>query len=81
MSAPSKSAIAVVRAWPRRASLTRDADGNLGFALRLLVGFIATLAVELTADDRERIEAAVPAGAAAGDRYPAQQMQMLDSER
>jgi len=45
MSAPSKSAIAVVRAWPRRASLTRDADGNLGFALRLLVGFIATLAV------------------------------------
>jgi hypothetical protein len=32
----------VVRAWPRRASLTRDADGNLGFALRLLVGFIAT---------------------------------------
>ena len=45
MSAPSKSAIAVVRTWPRRASLTRDADGNLGFALRLLVGFIATLAV------------------------------------
>ena len=45
MSAPSKSAIAVVRAWPRRASPTRDADGNLGFALRLLVGFIATLAV------------------------------------
>jgi diguanylate cyclase (GGDEF)-like protein len=45
MSAPSKSAIAVVRAWPRRAALTRDADGNLGFALRLLVGFIATLAV------------------------------------
>jgi aryl-alcohol dehydrogenase-like predicted oxidoreductase len=27
------------------------------------------------------IEAAVPAGAAAGERYPAQQMAVLDSER
>jgi hypothetical protein len=28
-----------------------------------------------------RIETAVPAGAAAGDRYPAAQMSHLDSER
>lgn len=35
----------------------------------------------LSADDLARIEAAVPAGAAAGARYPAPQMAMLDSER
>ncbi|MEO8335976.1 MAG: aldo/keto reductase [bacterium] len=37
--------------------------------------------VMLTADDLARIEAAVPAGAVAGDRYMAAQMRMLDSER
>ncbi|MFE5740555.1 aldo/keto reductase [Streptomyces celluloflavus] len=40
-------------------------------------------AVEITldADDLAAIERAVPAGAAAGDRYPAEQMARLDSER
>jgi hypothetical protein len=37
--------------------------------------------LELTAEDLEAIERAVPAGAAAGDRYRAQQMSTLDSER
>ncbi|MBO3744668.1 aldo/keto reductase [Streptosporangiaceae bacterium NEAU-GS5] len=37
--------------------------------------------VTLTADDLARIEAAVPAGAAAGERYAPSQMAMLDSER
>jgi aryl-alcohol dehydrogenase-like predicted oxidoreductase len=36
--------------------------------------------LELTADDLEAIERAVPAGAAAGDRYHAPQMATLDSE-
>jgi hypothetical protein len=35
----------------------------------------------LTAEDQSRIEAAVPADAAAGARYPAFQMAILDSER
>ncbi len=39
------------------------------------------LELELTPDDLDRIERAVPAGAAAGDRYPAPQMAQLDSER
>jgi aryl-alcohol dehydrogenase-like predicted oxidoreductase len=42
---------------------------------------IGALDVALTADDRARIEAAVPAGAAAGDRYAAAQMAHLDSEQ
>ena len=42
---------------------------------------LAALALHLTPDDLARIEAAVPAGAAAGDRYPAAQMAHLDSER
>jgi aryl-alcohol dehydrogenase-like predicted oxidoreductase len=37
--------------------------------------------LELTADDLARIEAAVPVGAAAGERYHSQQMAVLDSER
>ncbi|MEO8621753.1 MAG: aldo/keto reductase [bacterium] len=37
--------------------------------------------VRLTSDDLARIEAAVPPGAVAGDRYSAAQMGMLDSER
>ena len=37
--------------------------------------------LELTADDLAAIERAVPAGAAAGDRYHAPQMATLDSER
>ena len=39
------------------------------------------LDVELTSDDLARIEAAIPAGAAAGERYQAGQMAVLDSER
>jgi aryl-alcohol dehydrogenase-like predicted oxidoreductase len=42
---------------------------------------LGALDVTLTADDLAAIERAVPPGAAAGDRYAAQQMAMLDSER
>ncbi|GAA0383364.1 aldo/keto reductase [Streptomyces luteireticuli] len=42
---------------------------------------LGALDVTLTAEDLAAIEAAVPAGAAAGDRYPAGQMAHLDSER
>src|SRR3954451_17153882 len=42
---------------------------------------LGALDVELSADDLERIEQAVPAGAAAGDRYPEHAMAALDSER
>jgi aryl-alcohol dehydrogenase-like predicted oxidoreductase len=41
----------------------------------------AALELRLTAADLARIEAAVPAGAAAGGRYPDAQMAHLDSER
>jgi aryl-alcohol dehydrogenase-like predicted oxidoreductase len=37
--------------------------------------------VELSDDDVARLERAVPHEAVAGDRYPEQQMAMLDSER
>ncbi|MFF1961535.1 aldo/keto reductase [Streptomyces sp. NPDC058220] len=42
---------------------------------------LGALDVTLDADDLAAIERAVPAGAAAGDRYPAAQMSQLDSER
>ena len=42
---------------------------------------LGALDVTLAAEDLERIERAVPAGAAAGSRYEAGQMAMLDSER
>jgi aryl-alcohol dehydrogenase-like predicted oxidoreductase len=42
---------------------------------------LQALDVQLTPDDLARIERAVPAGAAAGDRYPTPQMAHLDSER
>jgi len=42
---------------------------------------LGALDVKLTADDLARIEAAVPAGSASGDRYAAQQMAALDSEK
>ncbi|MCA8931348.1 MAG: aldo/keto reductase [Rhodospirillaceae bacterium] len=45
-----------------------------------LADAVAAMAVELTAEDLARIEEAVPTDAA-GDRYPAPQMAMLDSER
>jgi hypothetical protein len=37
--------------------------------------------LDLAADDLAKIEAAVLAGSAAGDRYPEPQMALLDSER
>ena len=37
--------------------------------------------VSLTSEDLSQIEAAIPAGATAGDRYDAHSMQMLDSEK
>ncbi len=42
---------------------------------------LAALNVPLTSEEVARIEGAVPAGAARGDRYGADQMVMLDSER
>jgi aryl-alcohol dehydrogenase-like predicted oxidoreductase len=46
-----------------------------------LADFIAASELVLSPADLARIEAAVPAGAVVGDRYPASQMGMLDSER
>src|ERR671914_178271 len=48
---------------------------------RQLSDSLGAAQLDLSADDLAAIEAAVPAGAAAGDRYPAQQMAALDSER
>ena len=42
---------------------------------------LGALAIRLSAEDLAAIEAAVPLGAAAGDRYASAQMAMLDSER
>ncbi|MEM8531192.1 MAG: aldo/keto reductase [Chloroflexota bacterium] len=42
---------------------------------------LGALEFDLTTDDLEQIERAVPSGAAAGDRYDAMQMAHLDSER
>jgi aryl-alcohol dehydrogenase-like predicted oxidoreductase len=42
---------------------------------------LGALEVELTQDDLQRIEEAVPVEAVAGERYHAQQMAILDSER
>jgi aryl-alcohol dehydrogenase-like predicted oxidoreductase len=42
---------------------------------------LGALDLELTPADLERIERAVPAGSAAGERYPDSQMAHLDSER
>jgi aryl-alcohol dehydrogenase-like predicted oxidoreductase len=41
---------------------------------------LAALDVELTGDDLSQIEEAIPVGAAAGERYHAEQMAILDSE-
>jgi diguanylate cyclase (GGDEF)-like protein len=45
VSALPKYAKPVVRAWPRRSPSHPAADGGLSFALRLLLGFIVTLAL------------------------------------
>ena len=42
---------------------------------------LAATGIVLSADNLQRIEAAVPKGAAAGERYPEAQMRILDSER
>ena len=42
---------------------------------------LGALEIELSEEDLAAIEEAVPAGAAAGERYPAAQMGTLDSER
>jgi aryl-alcohol dehydrogenase-like predicted oxidoreductase len=42
---------------------------------------LGALEVELDAADLAALEDAIPPGAASGDRYPAQQMAVLDSER
>jgi aryl-alcohol dehydrogenase-like predicted oxidoreductase len=46
-----------------------------------LADFIAALDLTLSAPDIAAIEAAMPAGAVVGERYPAPQMSALDSER
>jgi aryl-alcohol dehydrogenase-like predicted oxidoreductase len=46
-----------------------------------LADFIAALDLGLTAQEIAALEAAVPASAVAGDRYPAPQMSALDSEK
>jgi aryl-alcohol dehydrogenase-like predicted oxidoreductase len=46
-----------------------------------LADFVAASDLSLSADDLARIEAAIPASAVVGDRYPAEQMGALDSER
>jgi aryl-alcohol dehydrogenase-like predicted oxidoreductase len=46
-----------------------------------LADALGAVDLTLTADDLARLEAAVPPHAAAGTRYDARQMQMLDSER
>ncbi|CAN5265481.1 aldo/keto reductase [soil metagenome] len=46
-----------------------------------LADFIAAAELVLSPAEIGRIEAAMPAGAVVGDRYPASQMGMLDSER
>ena len=48
---------------------------------RQLSDSLGAAQLELSAEDLAAIEVAVPAGTAAGDRYPAQQMAALDSER
>ena len=55
-------------------------------SVRVLIALVVGLAlgavdVALTGADLAAIERAVPADAAAGDRYPAHGMVMLDSER
>ena len=42
---------------------------------------LGALDTDLKADDLARIEEAIPAGAAAGERYQSEQMTVLDSER
>jgi len=46
-----------------------------------LADVLAALALHLSPDDIARIDQAVPSVAAAGERYPAMQMDHLDSER
>ncbi len=46
-----------------------------------LADFIDAIDLMLTPDDLKRIEAALPASEVTGDRYPANQMGSLDSER
>jgi aryl-alcohol dehydrogenase-like predicted oxidoreductase len=42
---------------------------------------LPALDLELAADDLAELEAAAPAGAVAGERYPAPLLALLDSER
>jgi hypothetical protein len=42
---------------------------------------LGALAISLTTNDLADIDHAVPRGSIAGERYPAEQMAVLDSER
>jgi aryl-alcohol dehydrogenase-like predicted oxidoreductase len=80
-------------AWERSASVAQAAIGWVlarGKDIIPLIGArrrdqlseaLGALDLRLDARDLARIEAAVPAGAAAGERYAASQMALLDSER
>ena len=64
--------------------VTAEAEGLFilpRWARERLAEALGALALELSPEDLAAIEAAVPAGAAAGDRYDAHSSQMLDSER
>ena len=49
--------------------------------VKQLENTLAAAEIKLSPDDLARIELAVPAGAAAGDRYASSQMAHLDSEK
>jgi DNA-binding GntR family transcriptional regulator len=59
----------------------RERVHQVEVVLERLAESLAALEVTLGAGDLAAIEAAVPPGAAAGDRYNARQMASLDSER
>jgi aryl-alcohol dehydrogenase-like predicted oxidoreductase len=78
--AKSASVVQVAFAW----ALSRGEDivPLIGARRRDQLGeALGALELELTPEDLERIEQAIPPDAAAGDRYGAPQMADLDSER
>ena len=62
-------------------SVKSDEDSRVRDLEKRLAEALGALDVAFSADELKRIEAAVPLGAAAGDRYDKWGMSMLDSER
>jgi pyridoxine 4-dehydrogenase len=78
--ATGASVAQVAIAWVR--SRGEDIVPLIGARTRERLGeALGALELELSAEDLERIERAMPADAAAGARYPEPQMAVLDSER